>query len=216
MQTKDSAELIETVKISKIAGENDREKEYSIRMTPAERALKTSLYNMLIGKNGEVKHGAFAEILRACFSVRIVPYEEDPDCTAYCDADNMEIGISAGMIRSRSSLRQLSVIIRHELGHKLMKHVIRWTALLGKNIKAKGGSDRMLHSSSLFDLGNVLSDFEISNKRYLDPHDKTIARNIKIGAKTISGLVTEDIRPEWQALTLEQMYRAMKLELKKE
>lgn len=90
---------------------------------------------------------------------------------------------------------QVSTIVRHEIMHEYLTHAQR--------------ADRLYKSDpSLIqnhELSNIAADYEISNKAYTDS-DKSIARAIRLGDKTLQGLVTEDQYPDWTEMSFEDMY----------
>lgn len=100
---------------------------------------------------------------------------------------------------------QVSTIVRHEIMHEYLTHASR--------------ADRLYKSDpSLIqnhELSNIAADYEISNKAYTDS-DKSIARAIRLGDKTLRGLVTEDQYPDWTEMSFEDMYRELAKQAKKQ
>lgn len=186
-------------------------------MTFRERCLKQQLVNLLIDDGNGNKHGAFAEILRTCFSIRIIPFDEDPKCTAWCDAERAIIGIGEGFLNitnvsGRLIFKQLNVIIRHELSHALMKHQVRMFKHIAKKL-SKEAAEEFKMSGSIHSIFNIIADDEISNFRYLDAEDKEIVRKMVLNGEIISGLVTEDHRANWTKMRLEEMFEEAEKEI---
>ena len=100
---------------------------------------------------------------------------------------------------------QVSTIVRHEIMHEYLTHASR--------------ADRVYKSDpSLIqnhELSNIAADYEISNKAYTDS-DKSIARAIRLGDKTLQGLVTEDQYPDWTEMSFEDMYRELAKQAKEQ
>lgn len=78
--------------------------------------------------------------------------------------------------------------------------------------KDKDEIKKILYSTSLF---NVAGDYEISNRGYTEK-DKQVVRRIVMGAKVLSGLVTEDEHPDWVNLSVEEMYKRLREEAKEQ
>ena len=165
-------------------------------MTDRELALKKALINLLRDDGKGHHHAKYAARLEK-FDVRIVPLAADPRFTAAISFDEGVIYVGEGLLADPSVFGQLNVILRHELSHNLLMHQIR----LMRKIPHY---DKIAKSVSIHTLINILEDDEISNTRYTD-EDKETVRNIWLNGNIISGLVTEDHRPEWQDLTLEEM-----------
>ena len=165
-------------------------------MTDREKALKKALIRLLRDDGKGHHHAKYAARLEK-FDVNIVPLAADPRFTAAISFDDGVIFVGEGLLADPSVFGQLNVILRHELSHNLLMHQIR----LMRKIP---NYDKIAKSATIHDLLNILEDDEISNKRYTD-EDKETVRNIWLNGKIISGLVTEDHRPEWQNLTLEEM-----------
>lgn len=171
-------------------------------MTERERKLRKKLEDLL-KKN---RHAKYAERLSK-FDVNIIPIKADPTFTAAISFETGIIYISEGFLTDPAMFGQLDMLMRHELCHNLMMHEIRMLNHLGKDaFRAFEGS------KSLNDILNVIMDDEISNKKY-SKADKELSRKLFINGRTIQGLVTEDHRPEWADLNLEQMYEKVKKEL---
>ena len=54
-------------------------------------------------------------------------------------------------------------------------------------------------------ISNVAEDMEISNRGYTNK-DKQAVRHIMFGDEIVSGIVTEDMYPDWVDLTFEEMF----------
>lgn len=123
----------------------------------------------------------------------------------------MEPGRGRIVINSELDEDQVSVAIRHEILHEFLKHEKRLITNLAKkfNLDPEKLLDKdleflrsKLYSTSDF---NIAADYEISNRAYTDK-DKEAIRNINLGGRILSGLVTEDQHPDWVDLTVEEMY----------
>ena len=123
---------------------------------------------------------------------------DDPAVSAYVVPDRGKIVMNKYFDDS-----QVSTIIRHEILHEWLKHNERFMELLKSDPTLINAHEPM----------NYAADYEISNRGYTD-RDKNIVRNLKIGDKITSGLVTEDGHPEWVNLTFEEMYRELVKEMK--
>lgn len=180
--------------------ENVEKKEF---MTDREQKLKTRLIALLRDDGKGHRHAKFAKRLEN-FIIKIVPRTQDPNMTAAIDWSAITIYISDGFLDNPSTFYQLNVLMRHELAHYLMQHEIRMTHKLEK-LYGEEASKHLAKSMSFHNMLNSIEDFEISNTRYT-MEDKQLVRNLILGGRIISGLVTEDIRANWQTQTLEQMY----------
>lgn len=124
---------------------------------------------------------------------------DNPDVIGYMIPGKAKIVLNAGL-----NIDQVSTIVRHEILHEYLVHGPR------------GEAFEKLHSELLSDpqLSNIAADYEISNKGYTDA-DKMIARAIRLGDKTLVGLVTEDDHPDWLNLSFEEMYEKLLQEKEK-
>jgi len=107
----------------------------------------------------------------------------DPNVVGYI---NMETNCI--VINYQVSVEAASVLVRHEILHHYLDHLIRgekWAVARGVNI------DKLIH-----ELMNIAMDAEISNRGYTEK-DKNIVRNLTINGKHYPGIVTED-NPEWK------------------
>lgn len=118
---------------------------------------------------------------------------DDPKVIGYMLPSKAKIVLNKYLSES-----QVSTIVRHEIMHEYLTHAQR--------------ADRLYKSDpSLIQnhqLSNIAADYEISNKAYTDS-DKSIARAIRLGDKTLRGLVTEDEYPDWTDMSFEDMYREL-------
>ena len=183
------------------------EKEF---MTDKEQRFKQRLIALLKDDGKGHHHAKFAEKLKD-FIIKIVDRREDPNMTAAISFETGTIYISDGFTTNPETFFQLNVLMRHELAHYIMKHQIRMTNKFAK-IFGKEGSEHMIMSQSLHNLMNIIEDYEISNTRY-SAEDKQLVRNMILGGKVISGLVTEDERANWVNLPLEKMYDELSKEI---
>lgn len=179
-------------------------------MTKREKALKKKLIALLRDDGKGHRHAKYAERLED-FIVKIVSIEDDPRMTAAVNFQEITIYISEGFLTDPKTFYQLNVLMRHELAHYLMQHQIR---MMDKLISkyGKSGATRISMSPSIHSLLNIIEDFEISNKRY-SPEDKLIVKNMVLNFKTIGGLVTEEIRKDWQNLSVIEMYDLLSEEI---
>lgn len=125
------------------------------------------------------------------------------------------------VINEKVSSEQADMLVRHEILHEFLKHEQRLMALLADELgkertnlsqKDKNEIKKILYST---DLANVAGDYEISNRGYTEK-DKQVARRIVMGAKVITGLVTEDKHPDWVNLSVEEMYKRLREEAKEQ
>lgn len=104
---------------------------------------------------------------------------------------------------------QLSVLLRHELIHALLRHEIRMLAKFKKDHNNDEELAKTLNgSASLGHLTNIIMDFEISDQGY-DAEDVKTVRMMTLNGKEIGGLVVAIDEPEWIKMPLEQMYDAL-------
>ena len=170
-------------------------------MTKREQQVKEEIIKLLRA-NKHNKYAARFELL----DFNIVPAggpDGDPNFTAAISFEDATVYLSENFLNGdRAIFNQLDFVLRHELAHHLMLHMIR--------MAHKIGDDKYYHIkfSELQSAFNVIADDEISNTRY-SAADKITARNLIMASRTIRGLVTEDHRPEWAELTLEEMYEKL-------
>lgn len=117
----------------------------------------------------------------------------DPNTVAYVENDRARIVINKNLY-----LEQISVIIRHELLHRWLRHNYRLEQHVGKDKWDK--RTELQHK-----LGNIAADYEISNRGYTE-EDKKRVRTLMVGDRVLRGLVTEDDHPEWVNMSVEEMY----------
>ncbi len=179
-------------------------------MTKREKALKKKLIALLRDDGKGHRHAKYAERLED-FIVKIVSLEDDPEMTAAVNFEEVTIYISEGFLTDPDTFYQLNVLMRHELAHYLMQHQIR---MLDKLISkyGKDSGTRMSMSIAIHKLLNIIEDFEISNKRYTEA-DKLIIKNMTLNFEVIGGLVTEEIRKDWQKLSVIEMYDMLSNEI---
>ena len=115
---------------------------------------------------------------------------DDPNVVGYMLPGKAKMVLNGGL-----DIDQVSTITRHEILHEYLNHGMRDSEFIKKHPEY----------ISNHDLSNIAADYEISNKGYTD-RDKSIARAIKLGDKTLQGLVTEDQYPGWEDMTFEEMY----------
>lgn len=160
-------------------------------MLKNEKNAKASIMRFL----AEQGYPRYASLLRY-FDINLT---SDPDTIAY-----VENGRARIVINKYLSLEQVSVVIRHELLHRWLRHAYRAEKHLGKDTWDK----RTYQDHQLF---NIAADYEISNRGYTD-EDKQLVRNLTLNDPSLSkqeqikrGLVTEDDHPEWVDLPMEDM-----------
>ena len=124
---------------------------------------------------------------------------DDEDVVGYMIPGKAKIVLNQGL-----NIDQVSTIVRHEILHEYLVHGPR-----GEEFDKTHPELTPDHQAA-----NIAGDYEISNRGYTDA-DKTIARAIRLGDKTLQGLVTEDQHPDWINLTFEEMYEKLLQEMKK-
>lgn len=134
----------------------------------------------------EEGHPTYGELLEL-FDVYIT---HDPNVVGYMLPGKAKIVLNGGL-----DIDQICTITRHEIMHEYLVHAMRDAEFIKK------------HPEYIADhnISNIAADYEISNRMYTDK-DKSIARAIKLGDKTLQGLVTEDQYPGWEDMTFEEMY----------
>lgn len=115
---------------------------------------------------------------------------DDPNVVGYMLPGKAKMVLNGGL-----DIDQVSTITRHEILHEYLNHGMRDSEFIKKHPEYIANHD----------LSNIAADYEISNKGYTD-RDKSIARAIRLGDKTLQGLVTEDQYPGWEDMTFEEMY----------
>ena len=150
-----------------------------------EKKAKSQIMNFL-AKQGYPRYAA----LLSNFDVNLTA---DPDTVAYVENDRARIVVNKNLY-----LEQLSVVIRHELLHRWLRHNYR----LGQHV-GQDKWDKRTHQQHM--IGNIAADYEISNRGYTD-EDKEVVRHLMIKDKEMRGLVTEDDHPDWVDMSVEEMY----------
>lgn len=118
---------------------------------------------------------------------------DDPDVVGYMIPSKAIIVINKDL-----NINQVSTIVRHEILHEYFSHGPR-----GEAFEKAHANLRPNH-----ELSNIAADFDISNKGYTDA-DKIIVRNLMLGDRILSGLVTEDQYADWVDLSYEEMYERL-------
>lgn len=131
----------------------------------------------------------------------------NPNITAFIEYDKGRI-----VVNGTFDIDSISVVVRHELLHGFLKHHQR---LLNHVAKSMGLDPDDLDDYDLNEIKqivysptsphNIVADFDISNQGYTDA-DKKAIRNLVLNGNVISGLVTEDHKPDWVDLSLEDMW----------
>lgn len=143
-----------------------------------ERQAKNQIMEFL----AEQGYPRYASLLQN-FDVNLT---SDPEVIAYVENERARIVINKNL-----SLEQVSVVIRHELLHRWLKHNYRLGQHVGQDIWDK-------RTYQQHQIGNIAADYEISNRGYTE-EDKKVTRQLH-------GLVTEDDHPEWAEMSVEEMY----------
>lgn len=175
-------------------------------MTKQEKQLHRKLIKLLLDDGKGHHHKKYAMRLKD-FNIKIVSLKADPTCTAAISFDLGVIYISEGFLLDESLFYQLNVLMRHELAHNLLMHQIRMMRKFGEEFDIKWGNSMTLHGFL-----NYIEDLEISDRIY-SAEDKEVVRNMFLNGRTIGGLITDDIRPEWMDLPIEQMYHRLQAEI---
>lgn len=181
-------------------------------MTKEERAVKKELVKLLIDK----KHPKYARRFLD-FDFNLVDATKFPDFTAAVSFDDATVYLSTGFLGVGPAVfNQLDVLLRHELAHNLMMHQVRMMYIYKqKHVSDPESAASSLSSSmSLHRLMNVIEDLEISNKRY-SAADKKIVHYMTLNGRLIGGLITDELRPAWVNLTLEEMFEELAAEITK-
>ena len=139
----------------------------------------------------------YAAIARKLKFALLPPYS---DAIAYIRPSNGTIYINAGLDPDdeEGDMSALSVVVRHEILHHMLKHEARMINYLSDKFKDTFGDSfdadevasvvkNYMYSTKLF---NICADLEISNRGYT-AKDKEIIRRMKLNSKVVSGLVTE-------------------------
>ena len=168
-------------------------------MTKLEKQLHKKLIKLLLDDGKGHHHKKYAMRLKD-FNIKVVSLKADPKMTAAISFDLGVIYISEGFLLDESLFFQLNVLMRHELAHNLLMHQIRMMRKFGEDFNLKWGNSMTLHGYL-----NYIEDHEISDRIY-SKEDKDVVRKMFLNGRTIGGLITDDIRPEWVDLPVEQMY----------
>lgn len=115
---------------------------------------------------------------------------KDPDVIGYMVPDQGKITINENL-----NIEQVSLIVRHEILHEYLSHKKRTEKIGGK----------------MDQISNIAADYDISNVGYTD-EDKISARQIELGDKVLTGLVTDFDHPDWVDKSFEEMYELLKKE----
>lgn len=115
---------------------------------------------------------------------------KDPSVIGYMVPDQGKITINENL-----NIEQVSLIVRHEILHEYLSHKKRTEKIGGK----------------MDQISNIAADYDISNVGYTD-EDKISARQIELGDKVLTGLVTDFDHPDWVDKSFEEMYELLKKE----
>lgn len=156
-----------------------------MRMNELEQAAKREIQNIL-NKQGYPTYSRLLDKL----DVKLINTEKNPEAVAYLDTSTATIYLNPNL-----NIKQVSTIVRHEILHEYLTHVMREEKFRQRDPKYKN----IPHQ-----LANIAADYEISNKGYTDA-DKDIARSIILNDKVLQGLVTEDQHEDWIDKSFEEM-----------
>lgn len=199
------------------------------QMTRKEKLMKTWLIRKLKSQG----YLTYAKILRE-FDVNAWP--RDYGGVAAMDPNNGVFYINEGV-----DDEQASTLIRHEILHEFLKHQKRAVDYLarerGIDLNNLTEDELSKLNKDVFEdkvflptevnpqtgqqngfaghIGNLAGDMDLSNKGYTEK-DKEIVRSIKVNGKVVSGMVTEDINPEWVDMSFEDLYTELAKLRKKE
>lgn len=144
-------------------------------MTEIERAAKNKVMKIL----NEQGYPTYSRLLDK-LDVKLIDPEKE-NAIAYLVPSQATIYLNPQL-----SLKQVSVIARHEILHEYLTHMQRSEVYRSKSERNKNVPHQLI---------NIAGDYEISNRGYTDA-DKNEVRNININNKILSGLVTEDDHPD--------------------
>ena len=181
-------------------------------MSAEERQVKKELINLLISK----KHPKYARRF-VDFDFNLVDHKEFPDFTAAVSFDDATVFLSTGFLGSGPAIfNQLDVLLRHELAHNLMMHQVRMMYIYKQKHSddPEAAASSLSASMSLHKLMNTIEDLEISNKRY-SAADKKIVHYMTLNGRLIGGLITDELRPAWVDMSLEDMFKELEAEVTK-
>lgn len=154
-------------------------------MTKRERLGKQEIYK----KMASTGYPTYANL----FSLFDLHLTQDPGVVAYMVPEKAEITINENL-----DIEQASTVVRHEILHEFLDHMKRYKRI----------PNRVQGKDPFF---NVAADYEISNLGYTD-EDKENARAIRIGGKSLQGLVTDYDHPDWVDKSFEEMYELLRKE----
>ena len=186
-----------------------------------ERAVKGRLIGTLKNDGMGHKYPKAAERIKRDYSVQIVDHEDNPDLVAAINPETNMIyindivvdGLFSEDIKLATYIKgAVCMLLRHELGHSLLKHFIREFKLL----ETSAGKDFADHvgnfaSRSMSHLLNILEDLDL-DKLY-SPLDRTYVKEMKICGQTIHGLLPELYAKEWKGATLEEMWKGLQTKI---
>ena len=182
-----------------------------------ETKTRMKIVNALRNDGAGHSYPEAAERVKNKFKLQIIPTADDPDFVAATDINDNIILLAEALANALFSEDKsvalyargaVCMLIRHELLHHLLKHMIREIQLLegslGKEVSEHLGN---FASSSMSHLLNCLEDFDIG--RAYTALDKSYVRELKIGARVINGLLPELYAQDWQNMTLEEMWDSL-------
>lgn len=156
----------------------------------------------------------YAERLKA-FNFVIADYYKGAYCqVAFFMFDDNTVCINPSMISAvavkapndnksgwKKMFDQLSVLIRHELLHFLLRHSVRFINYL----KQKYPNDWRWYSSAgpIRQLSNVAADYDLS--KFYDEEDKEVVRLMTLNNEVVGGLILSDDHPYWMNLSYDQL-----------
>lgn len=158
---------------------------------------KTEYYakQQILQKLNEQGYPTYAKLLNE-YDVNLTA---DPDVVGYT-----EVGRGRIVLNKNLKIDQVSMVVRHEILHNFLKHMLRMEKKLGKDVWDA-------RTPEMHERSNIAGDYEISNRGYTDA-DKSTARAIELNGQFLKGLVTEDDHPDWVDKSLEEMYDLLEKE----
>lgn len=186
-------------------------------MDNQEREVKNRLVGALRNDGAGHRYPKAAERIKNDFQVQVVPAAVVPGLVAAINPNTRIISISDRVTNALFSpdekvsnymLGAVCMLLRHEIGHFVLKHMIREFKLLEESL----GTDFAEHtgnfaSNSISHLMNDLEDFDLD--KIYSPLDRTYVRELKLADETLHGLLPELYAKEWKGKTLKEMWESL-------
>ncbi len=177
------------------------------QMTRRDKEIKECIIEMLISEG----YGTYADRLKE-FDLLVTDFwHGHPVGVALMSAETGEICINPDFADPTNDLifKQLSVVVRHELLHFLLMHEQRFY----DHLKAIDPDfENTYEQGYIHELANYAMDWELSDIGY-DEYDKKVAKCLRLGGRTIEGLVLSEDRPEWVGKPMEELFDLVRKEL---